>query len=105
MHTFPNDEIRLQLLNEAQPGRPWGSCKEKRRCIMCERTFRGSDVIVRQSREGVVQLGCPNCDSKPQFWVRLGNPLLEEHIWADWEVALRSSGDDTTGEDAFQSAS
>src|SRR5438445_471217 len=80
MQLFPKDETRLQLLNEAQPERPWRSSLEKRRCIMCERTFRGRDVVVRPGRTGQLQLACPTCDSGPQFWVRLGNPLLEEHV-------------------------
>jgi hypothetical protein len=99
MHTIPTDEARLQLLNQLQPGQSWQSCAEKRQCIMCERTFRGWDVMVRRRRSGRLQLACPTCDSGPQFWVRLGNPLLDDRVWKPSEVASGSSTDNTAGED------
>jgi hypothetical protein len=96
MH-LPN-ETRLELLNNAQPRQPWESCEEKRQCIMCERTFRGRDAIIRRQRSGTLHLGCPICDSGPQFWVRPGNPLLDHHVWSDWELAIASSMDTLTGQ-------
>jgi hypothetical protein len=104
MRTLPNDEIRLQLLNDAQPERPWSSCAEERQCIMCESAFRGSEVIVRQTRRTQFQLACPNCGSGPQFWVRCGNPLLEAHVWSDWEHAITAYTVETDSEDEFATA-
>jgi hypothetical protein len=89
MRTLPNDETRLQLLNEA-PGQRWSSCAEDRQCIMCESSFRGNEVVVREIRRSQFQLACPHCGSNPQFWVRCGNPLLDELVWADWERAITS---------------
>jgi len=66
---------------------------------MCERTFRGRDAVVRRSRNGQVYLACPACDSGPQFWVRLGNPLLDDHVWSDWEIAIAFSMDDEAAGD------
>jgi hypothetical protein len=57
---------------------------------MCERKFSGNEVIVRHLRRDHARLACPACGSAPQFWVRLGNPLLEDHVWADWECAITS---------------
>jgi hypothetical protein len=103
MHTLPTDEARLQLLNEVQPGQSWQSCAEKRQCIMCERIFRGWDVMVRRRRSGRLQLACPTCDSGPQFWVRLGNSLLADHVWQDWELAIRSSTGHSAGDEDLAS--
>jgi hypothetical protein len=90
MRTLPSAQNRLQLLNNAQPGQPWASCAEKRQCIMCETVFRGNDVTVRQIDRARVQLACPSCGSAPQFWVRVGNPLLNDQVWQDWELAMTS---------------
>jgi len=66
---------------------------------MCERTFRGWDVMVRRRRSGRLQLACPTCDSGPQFWVRIGEGLLCDHGWQNWEGAAESSTDTAGGED------
>ena len=99
MHTLDTDEARLQLLNEVQPGDAWHSCAEKRQCIMCERIFRGWDVMVRRRRSGRLQLACPTCDSGPQFWVRLGHGLLCDQGWQNWEGAGGSATDTDGGEE------
>ena len=83
MPAFPNNEQRLQLLNDAQPERPWHSCDDKRRCIRCERIFRASEVIVTRD-----VLACPGCRSEPEMWVRTGDPLTDEMAWADWKAAM-----------------
>lgn len=88
MQIFPDDEKRLTLLNERQPARPWRSLSEKRSCVICEKTFTGREVSVRWSRNRITRLGCPHCESAPELWVRLGNPLTNERAWADWETAL-----------------
>ncbi len=90
MRLTPNNQERLQLLNEAQPDRPWHSCEEKRCCIACERVFRGTAVEIRRDRLGLVHLACPGCQSPPKLWVRPGNPLVDETAWADWETAMSS---------------
>lgn len=95
MRILPNDEQRLELLSNSQPGRPWRSVFEKRRCIVCEHTFRGRDAVVRWARHCVTKLGCPKCDSAPALWVRIGNPLTDDSVWAEWERALALvAGDD-----------
>ena len=99
MSSQPSDETRLQLLNEAQPGRPWRSCSEKRRCIACERTFRGTSVTVSALKNGATRLGCPRCGSAPELWVRLGNPFVDEQVWADWERALERSAAELADKD------
>lgn len=83
-------EIRLKLLNLSQPNQPWESCAEKRLCIVCDRTFRGSSATVRGTG-GSPRLSCPSCGSGPEFWVRPGNPLIDVEIWADWERAIEQS--------------
>ena len=88
MHVLPSDRKLLALLNEAQPDRPWRSCAEKRRCVACETVFRGSEVVVRGSRPRASRLACPKCGSAPALWVRLGNPLIDEEVWNDWESAI-----------------
>lgn len=82
---------RLRLLNEAQPRRPWHSCDEPRECLVCENTFTGNEVIIH--RNGVPRLACPACGSGPDCWVRPGNPLLDEHVWADWKRAIADAED------------
>lgn len=85
-----NDEKRLELLNLSQPNQPWESCAEKRLCIACERTFKGSSATVRGTN-GSTSLACPNCGSGPDFWVRPGNPLTDDEVWVDWEQAIEKS--------------
>ena len=91
MRHFPSEPERLALLNEAQPGRPCESCAEKRLCLACERTFRGSAATVRTTPNGAIRLVCPGCGSAPDVWVRLGNPLIDEEVWGDWERAIAHS--------------
>jgi hypothetical protein len=93
-----SNKERLQLLNEAQPERPWKSCAEKRRCVNCDRVFRGEDVSVCRSDFGAWQLACPKCGSSPALWVRLGNPLTQEEIWSDWESAMQMADSARDGE-------
>jgi hypothetical protein len=95
MRVQPSAKKRLQRLNNAQSGRPWQSVTEKRRCIVCERAFRGKDVRMRWSRPGVVQLTCPTpeCESGPAAWVRLGNPLMNAAVWSEWEAAITAAAD------------
>ena len=88
MPTLVLQEVRLDLLNQAQPNRPWRSSTEKRRCVVCDKVFRGNDVLVREETAGGNRLACPTCHSAPALWVRLGNPLIDNAIWADWEAAL-----------------
>ena len=94
MRTLPDDEKRLSLLNEAQPDRPWLSCAEKRRCVACERVFRGSALIARSLRRLENRLACPKCGSGPALWVRLGNPYTDDRVWAEWECALTHAAAD-----------
>jgi NAD-dependent SIR2 family protein deacetylase len=82
---------RLQLLNRAQPNRRWDSCTEKRQCIMCDRVFSGSEVDVRTRDHFKPDLRCPGCGSAPEMWVRLGNPLTDAVVWADWAEAMARS--------------
>jgi hypothetical protein len=96
MVTRPKNTKRLELLNQAQPDRPWSSCSEQRRCVICENVFSGDEVIVRNSRQRGVRLACPKCGSAPALWVRLGNPLVDQEVWADWESLMEcASGDDS----------
>lgn len=91
MRPLPDEQQRLALLNAAQPRHPWHSCAEKRRCVVCERVFRGSSVKVRSPRRGVTRLACPKCGSEPALWVRPENPLIDRDAWADWESAMEVS--------------
>lgn len=88
MNPRTDEELRLQLLNSAQPGRLWQSCSERRRCVECENTFSGNAVIIRRTREGATRLACPKCGSGPELWVRPGNPYTDECVWAEWESAI-----------------
>jgi len=90
MRTYPTDAKRLELLNQMSPTRSWRSVKEKRRCVVCEKVFRGGDAIVRWRRQGLISLECPGCASAPSTWVRLGNPLIDELAWQEWEAAMAS---------------
>lgn len=105
MRTFPDDKTRLELLNEVHPGRPWRSCAEKRRCVVCDGVFRGRDVVVHSSRPQATSLACPVCGSAPALWVRLGNPLLDDRVWAEWESAMELvSADDADDADGGMAA-
>ena len=86
IHLFVSGTTRLRLLKEAQPRRPWHSCDEQRECLVCENIFTGREVVIQ--REEGTRLACPACDSGPECWVRPGNPLLDESVWADWERAI-----------------
>ncbi|MGB8167404.1 MAG: hypothetical protein WCF18_07925 [Chthoniobacteraceae bacterium] len=44
--------------------------------------------MVRRLRPRAYRLACPNCGSAPALWVRLGNPLIDEEVWSDWESAM-----------------
>lgn len=89
MIILPSGKKRLAALNAAQPDRPWKSCRERRQCVMCDHVFRGSDAAVRRtSRGALTRLTCPSCGAEPTCWVRLGNPLTDERIWAEWESAI-----------------
>jgi hypothetical protein len=57
---------------------------------MCETVFCGNDVTVRLIGRSQPQLSCPSCGSAPQFWVRVGNALLDDHVWQDWDLAITS---------------
>ncbi len=103
MRTILTDEKRLGLLNLSQPHQPWESCAEKRRCIACERTFRGTSATVRGTN-GSTRLSCPTCGSGPEFWVRLGNPLTDNEIWADWERAIEKSAAEVPEEEEHLNA-
>jgi len=102
MRTYPNDAKRLELLNEMSPTRGWRNVREKRRCVVCEGVFRGSEVTVRWKRRGLTQLECPNCGSAPSVWVRLGNPLLDELAWQEWEAAMALCQSQMEAEEAGQ---
>lgn len=93
MRIHPSENRRLQLLNATRSGRPWESCAEKRLCVSCERTFRGTAATLRQTPTGAARLVCPGCGSTPDAWVRLGNPLTDEEVWSDWERAIAHSSD------------
>lgn len=83
---------RLQILNASQPTRPWRNCAEKRRCIACGHTFRGTAVTIRVGARRKPVVGCPGCGSAPDLWVHPGNPLTDADIWAEWDAAMvRSS--------------
>jgi hypothetical protein len=95
MRIFPTDQHRGAILNRAQPDRPWRSLDEQRRCVICDKTFTGREVVIRWSRHGVRRLSCPQCESGPALWVRMGNPLIDEDVWMEWEAVLAqaASGD------------
>lgn len=75
---------RLELLNAAQPNRPWHSISERRQCIACEREFHGIEVPIGRDE----RLACPGCGRAPSLWVRGGNPLLDNVAWSDWQEAM-----------------
>jgi hypothetical protein len=103
MRIFPSDAARLHILNGTQPRHPWKTVKEKRHCIACQRSFSGRQVIVRWVRCGVTHLKCPtpHCESRPHHWVRTGNPLVNESVWLDWELAMAAA---FAGEDQMKRA-
>ena len=99
MRRLPSESERLELLNQTQPDRPWKSCAEKRVCLACERTFRGSAVALRKTPRGEKRVACPGCGSAPVAWVRTGNPLLDEEVWTDWERAIAHSSAETADDE------
>lgn len=93
MHAICQQEERLETLNRTQPERPWSSLTESRRCIACDHIFNATQVVIRRRREGV-RLSCPRCGGAPALWVRLGNPLIDDQVWAEWETAIQSTAEE-----------
>ncbi len=94
MHVTPSNEShRLRLLNLGDPHSPWGSCGEKRHCILCEKTFRGSAILLEMPGTGPIRLRCPSadCAGTPDTWVRCGNPLLDGEAGRDWDRILETA--------------
>jgi len=80
------ETVKWQLLRRAEGVRPWRDLEETRQCVLCERTFQGSQVRVAWDRCGLPQLRCPTrgCPGVPSQWVHPGNPLISEEAWRDW---------------------
>ena len=81
---------KLAALRKADHVHQWKSLKDRRRCILCERTFTGRQIDVTVSRAGRVRLRCPSegCTGTPSEWVHPGNPLVSAKAWRDWERVL-----------------
>lgn len=88
-----SNRLKLALLREIDPERPWRSLDEKRHCAVCERTFNGHQVRVLWNRRGNPRLRCPTpgCRSLPQHWMHPENPLTCEEAWHDWERLLETA--------------
>jgi hypothetical protein len=59
--------------------------------VVCEQVFSGHDVAVLRGLRCRTRLRCPNCGSDPQLWVRPGNPLIDDAVWAEWESVIDAS--------------
>src|SRR5258708_1037669 len=81
---------KLSILNQTRSIRPWKSCSETRRCVMCGEVFTGDDVGIRSRRDGSITLRCPTlrCLGGPEMWIHSGEPLISEEAWQDWEHIL-----------------
>lgn len=91
MSSDPSDAQLLSLLSRCDPIRSWTSCRERRRCVICERVFEGAEVRVKTGQDSNVRLECPTrgCHSGPELWVHPGDPLVSDEAWKDWERVLR----------------
>jgi hypothetical protein len=91
---------RIALLNEIPSPRPWRSCSETRRCVVCDKVFTADKVRINRLRDGRVVLRCPTlrCAGGPQMWGHAGEPLVSQEAWNDWERILnlldQCEGDD-----------
>ena len=75
------------MLEQNDPFREWTSLDETRFCTLCERTITGRDIRVSNGSEKPVRLSCPTpgCAGTPYEWVHLGDPLLSEEAYREWE--------------------
>ena len=83
-----SDEEKLRILRRNDPFREWDSLDETRFCILCEKTITGHDIVVAGgSGEEPVRLTCPTpgCHGTPYEWVHLGDPLLSEEAFREFE--------------------
>ena len=85
-------EDKLAALRRCDPVHPWHSLDDRRTCILCEKNFTGRMVEVTIGSTGRVRLKCPTegCNGTPNVWVSLGNPLVSEKAWRDWDRVLKS---------------
>jgi hypothetical protein len=94
MRISPTNDVQiLSLLNSSDSSQTWGSCDERRHCILCEQNFRGRQVRMSWVGSGQARLHCPTkgCSGGPQTWVRLGNPLVAGEAWDDWDRIIRDT--------------
>lgn len=77
----------MNLLQRNDPFREWDSLDETRFCILCEQTISGHDILVTGGGAEPVRLACPTpgCGGTPYEWVHLGDPLLSEEAFREWE--------------------
>jgi len=94
---LPSKE-KLLVLQKNDRWRNWKTLDDQRRCILCDQTFSGREVIVTPNRSGKPILHCPtpDCVSTPREWVHLGDPLTEDDAWRDWLRTLDEPGATTS---------
>ena len=83
---------KLAALRKGDPRHDWKSLDQRLSCVLCEKTFSGSQIEVSVN-SGRVRLHCPSegCPGTPSEWVYPGNPLISPKAWRDWERILRSN--------------
>ena len=92
-----SDEEKLRVLEQNDPFREWTSLDETRFCILCEKTISGRDIVVSGGSGRPVRLSCPTpgCAGTPYEWVYLGDPLLSEEAFREWErITNAAAGQD-----------
>jgi hypothetical protein len=90
-----SSEEKLRILREQDHWRKWENLDERRRCILCERTFTGHRVRIIFPRAGQMRLHCPtpDCPATPREWLHPGDPLTDNTVWHDWLVILDELGE------------
>ena len=67
------DEDKLGILQQFDPGHPWLSLDEKRRCTVCGKIISGHEIqlIGNAGQSEPLRLACPTkpCRSFPIDWV------------------------------------
>lgn len=89
-----NSDEKLTILRACDPFREWHSLDDKRHCILCDKTITGRQIEVNGRGARRYELRCPTegCRSSPHEWMYVGNPLISEAAWKDWERLWEEDG-------------
>jgi hypothetical protein len=88
-----SDEEKLDILQRNDPFRGWASLDETRFCILCEQVIDGRHIVVFGGPGKPVPLSCPTpgCQGTPYEWVHLGDPLLSDEAYSEWERLMAAA--------------